>query len=586
MTKLSFAWVVKTFKSLTPGNYFEEVLFTWMQVGGFTLPIAFRFDQLTAVMCLIITGIGTLIHLYSVSYMAEDESKPRFFSYLNLFLFSMLVLVLGANLPVLFIGWEGVGLCSYLLIGFWHTNGAYADAGKKAFIVNRIGDAGVLLAVFLLIQHFNTLDFLGLQQAVKLAGNQEELMSLIALGLFVGATGKSAQFPLFVWLPDAMAGPTPVSALIHAATMVTAGVYLMARMSFLFSMAPAVLALVGVIAIVTALIAALTALVQNDIKKVLAYSTVSQLGFMFLAASAGAYWVAIFHVMTHAFFKACLFLGAGSVIHGCHHEQDMREMGGLWKKMPVTFATYLISTLAIAGIFPLAGYHSKHAIIAALESSSNPHLGAFGHWIVVLASCTAFLTAFYMMRSVMMTFFGSYRGHAHPHESPPAMTFPLVVLAGLACVGGVYLEGWLPEYLKDVLSIAHHGGHHESIAESLMHSWIGFAGVGLAVVLYGVAKSVPAKCYSLVPAASKVLQGKFYLDEIYHLLIVAPLARFSQFCFRGVDQNVIDMSVNGTAWMVDLNGEMLRRTHSGSIRDYAMLMTVGTVCLVVFCLLM
>ena len=353
----SFIYVVFAFQALPESAALEQTLFTWFQSGGLTVDFTFRFDQLTAVMCLVVTGIGSLIHLYSTGYMAEDESRPRFFAYLNLFMFSMLLLVLGGNLLVLFVGWEGVGLCSYLLIGFWFKNLSFAAAGRKAFVVNRIGDAGFLLAIFLLFQYFGTIDFAELALLITQQSTVVAVpFTLIAICLFVGAAGKSAQIPLFVWLPDAMAGPTPVSALIHAATMVTAGVYMLARLNYLFVLAPVAMAVVTIVALLTAFVAATTAVAQYDIKKVLAYSTVSQLGFMFLAASTGAFWVAIFHVVTHAFFKACLFLGAGSVIHGCHHEQDMRQMGGLRKLMPVTFRTYLISTIAIAGIFPLAGY--------------------------------------------------------------------------------------------------------------------------------------------------------------------------------------------------------------------------------------
>ncbi|MCB0340230.1 MAG: NADH-quinone oxidoreductase subunit L, partial [Bdellovibrionales bacterium] len=432
----------------------EDKLFEWFSVGGLQVDFLFRLDHLSAVMCLVVTGVGTLIHLYSIGYMAEDESRHRFFSYLNLFMFSMLLLVLGGNLLILFIGWEGVGLCSYLLIGFWFKNVAYAAAGRKAFVVNRIGDAGFLLAIFLCFYAFQSVDFVAMKAAVAACENLPlyiPLFTTIAICLFIGATGKSAQIPLFVWLPDAMAGPTPVSALIHAATMVTAGVYMLARTHFIFSLAPLAGAIVIGIAVLTAFVAATTALTQFDIKKVLAYSTVSQLGFMFMAAGAGAYWVAIFHVVTHAFFKACLFLGAGSVIHGCHHEQDMRQMGGLRKLMPITFWTYLISTLAIAGIAPFAGYYSKHAILSALGGVSNPYLTGYVSGLVLLANITAFLTAFYMTRSVAMTFFGEYRGHAHPHESPWLMTLPLVILAGLATVFAWAWGSPFFHYLEEVL---------------------------------------------------------------------------------------------------------------------------------------
>lgn len=591
----------------------ETKLFNWLTFGMdvesgagilnkiVNIDFAFRFDHLTAVMCLVVTGIGTLIHLYSTAYMAEDEGRHRFFSYLNLFLFAMLLLVLGANLLVLFVGWEGVGLCSYLLIGFWFKNLNYAAAGRKAFVVNRIGDAGFLVGSFLALKYFGTLDFVQLQQAISpSAVGVVALCTIMALAFFIGATGKSAQVPLFVWLPDAMAGPTPVSALIHAATMVTAGVYLLARMHFVFDLAPFAGAVICVVAILTAFIAAAIAFTQNDIKKVLAYSTVSQLGFMFLAASVGAYWVALFHVVTHAFFKACLFLGAGSVIHGCHHEQDMRHMGGLMSKMPVTFLTYLISTLAIAGIYPFAGYQSKHAILAALEHANNPYLGEAMHWVLILAKTTAFFTAFYMARSLAMTFFGSYRGHAHPHESPWQMTVPLVVLAGLACVGGVYLEHGLPNYLTPVFGEgilaaagAHGGGHpvggHDggsSIVESLISSWVGLAGVIAAIVIYTSISWLPGRVYKLLGPISKLSKNKFFFDEIYGALIVKPLEFFSFVLWKGADQGLIDGLVNGTGAVVEMGGELSRGATTGQIRHYALLMALGVVVILVPVVLM
>ena len=472
-----------------PGVPLEYSLGTWMAVGDFGLDFLFRFDQLTMVMCLVVTGVGSLIHLYSIGYMAEDEGRHRFFAYLNLFLSAMLVLVLGASLPIVFIGWEGVGLCSYLLIGFWFTNTDFAAAGKKAFVVNRIGDVGFLLAMFILFYQVGSLDFQDLEAAGLI---DPKLLTLAVGALFLGATGKSAQIPLFVWLPDAMAGPTPVSALIHAATMVTAGVYLLARTYFFVELVPGIQLIIAVVAILTAFIAATTALVQNDIKKVLAYSTVSQLGFMFVAISVGAYWVAIFHVLTHAFFKACLFLGAGSVIHGCHHEQDMRRMGGLASKMPVTFFTYLISTLAIAGIAPLAGYYSKHAITAALAGSSAAWVAQWGAIAGVLLQLTAFLTAFYMTRSLVMTFMGSYRGQAHPHESPITMLIPLIVLAALACVGGVYGGEILSTQLGQVLPINYHY-HSEELLSAVAHSWLGILGVVLGFVFFGPLLSFPQR---------------------------------------------------------------------------------------------
>ncbi len=570
----SFAWVVRCFYALPEGGMLEDNLFTWFSSGNLHVDFLFRFDQLTAVMCLVITGIGSLIHLYSIEYMGHDESPHRFFSYLNLFMFSMLLLVLGGNLLVLFVGWEGVGLCSYLLIGFWFKNAAYAAAGRKAFVVNRIGDAGFLLGIFLLFWNLGTVDFVALKQAAANTAVSAEFYAIVAACLFVGAAGKSAQIPLFVWLPDAMAGPTPVSALIHAATMVTAGVYMMARGHFIFTAAPETMVVISFIALATAFIAAATAITQNDIKKVLAYSTVSQLGFMFMAASAGAYWVAIFHVITHAFFKACLFLGAGSVIHGCHHEQDMRHMGGLLTKMPITAVTYGISVLAIAGIFPFAGYQSKHAILAALEHHPFAHHYAEAFYLV--ASITAFLTAFYMTRSFAMTFLGKYHGHAHPHESPWKMTLPLIVLALLAVGGGVWLNDALPHYLSSVLP--HEAGHHaETIVEALLHSWVGFLGVALGLLLYTQLVSVPGKVYRAVLPLSTLSLNKFYFDEIYGALIVRPLEKIASLLWKVFDQGIIDGMVNGTAALVDVNGEIVRVTQTGQIRHYALFMFIATV---------
>jgi len=563
----------------------ESSLFQWFAAGGFAVDFVFRFDTLTAVMCLVVTGIGSLIHLYSIGYMAEDISSPRFFSYLNLFMFSMLLLVLGGNLLVLFVGWEGVGLCSYLLIGFWHKNIAFAGAGRKAFVVNRIGDAAFLVALFLLIQHFGTVDFRELESVISLMDGGVALLTVVALCLFIGATGKSAQIPLFVWLPDAMAGPTPVSALIHAATMVTAGVYLTARMHFLFDLAPYALCIVVCIAVLTAFVAATIALVQNDIKKVLAYSTVSQLGFMFVAAGSGAYWVAVFHLVTHAFFKACLFLGAGSVIHGCHHEQDMRKMGGLIKYMPWTAATYAISTLAIAGIFPLSGYFSKHHIIEALS-----HAGANNEYLVdyigvfsTMMKLAAIMTAFYVTRSFAMTFLGKYRGHAHPHESPASMVFPLVVLASLAMTGGVF-NGWisLQDWLGHTIPVGESHGGGESILAALSHSWPGFLGVGLALIFYTSLQEAPARISRMIPPFTKLLEGKYFFDEIYRVLFVRPLEVIARTLWKFVDQGVIDGSVNGTAAVVDVSGEVVRNTESGQLRFYGLLMLVGTVFLICF----
>ncbi|NDC36785.1 MAG: NADH-quinone oxidoreductase subunit L [Proteobacteria bacterium] len=583
---LSFGCVISAFRTLGD-RVFEDNLFLWFSTGDLSVDFTLRFDHLTSVMCLVVTGIGTLIHLYSVGYMHEDESRPRFFSYLNLFMFSMLLLITGANLLVMFVGWEGVGLCSYLLIGFWFKNSAYAAAGRKAFVVNRIGDLGFLLGIFLLYREFGTVDFVELSQAIlgqtsvsSIPGfTMGAFCTLVAGCLFIGATGKSAQIPLFA---------TPVSALIHAATMVTAGVYMIARLNILFAAAPLTAAVIVGLAVLTALIAAAVALTQNDIKKVLAYSTVSQLGFMFIAAGAGAYWVAVFHLVTHAFFKACLFLTAGSVIHGCHHEQDMRKMGGLRRYMPITTATYAISTLAIAGIFPFAGYQSKHAILGALAVSPNSYLIPYVNSLYLLASLTAFMTAFYMTRSFAMTFLGNYRGHGHPHESPLTMTVPLIVLALLSAVGGLVLGGAVGEglslqhYLSAVVPMGELH-HHETVLESLLGSWVGFLGVGLAILLYTSLNQVPAIVYRAFLPLSKLSEGKFFFDEIYARILVRPLERAASFLWRFFDQSVVDGSVNGTAAVIDISGEVVRGLHTGQVRQYAFFMFLGTVLLILLC---
>ncbi len=586
---LAFVLVVSLFNDLSAGNIIEVTLFDWFSVDDLSVPFALRLDALSAVMCLVVTGVGSLIHLYSTDYMAEDPAKHRFFAYLNLFMFSMLLLVLGANLMVMFVGWEGVGLCSYLLIGFWYKNKEYAAAGMKAFVVNRIGDAGFLIGIFLLYKNCQTLDFVALKHVFA---SHPELVAIafgVSLSLFVGATGKSAQIPLYVWLPDAMAGPTPVSALIHAATMVTAGVYMIARLNFIFTLAPLTMAIICLVAALTAFVAATIAITQFDIKKVLAYSTVSQLGFMFLAASAGAYWVAIFHLATHAFFKACLFLGAGSVIHGCHHEQDMRNMGGLLWKMPVTAATYGISTLAIAGIFPLAGYQSKHAILEALEHMHNPALAGAAHFIPFIASITAGLTAFYMTRSFAMTFLGKYRGHAHPHESPIGMVSVLFCLALLAFFGGLFLNSELQRYLAAVLPV---GEIHEvgtiadqlaHVGEGLMHSWIGLSGVLLGLVLYSGFIPALLELPRKIVEASRITTllrdlslNKYYIDEIYDYFIIKPLSTVAAMLWKPFDQGLIDGMVNGTGYVVTAVGEVVRTTQTGQTRHYAFLMFVST----------
>src|SRR6476646_3981316 len=449
---LSFLWAVKTLNGLSAFSggleeTYKEHYYTWIQSGALNISVDFAIDRLTAVMLMVVTGVGTLIHIYAVGYMAHEGGYYRFFAYLNLFMFFMLILVLGANFLLLFVGWEGVGLCSYLLIGFYFLEKFATDAGNKAFIVNRIGDFGFALAIFLVGFHFNTLDFTTVMTAVKGMPIETSagIFTAISLLLLVGATGKSAQIPLYVWLPDAMAGPTPVSALIHAATMVTAGVYMIARTSQIYLHSPWALDVVAIVGLTTAFVAATIGLAQNDIKKVFAYSTVSQLGYMFVGLGVGAFSAGIFHLIKHAFFKALLFLGAGSVIHALEGEQDMRQMGGLWNKIPRTFATILCAAVAIAGVPPFSGSFSKDAIL----------LAAYEHapWMYWVGVITAGMTAFYVFRAVFLTFFGAYRGHHHPHESPAVMTVPLMALA-LLSLGGGFIN--IPKWLEPMFPLAEH----------------------------------------------------------------------------------------------------------------------------------
>jgi NADH-quinone oxidoreductase subunit L len=578
-------------------------LWSWMPVGALQIDLAFQVDQLSVVMLLVVTGVGSLIHLFSVGYMREDPGYARYFAYLNLFVVFMLVLVLGSNLPVLFIGWEGVGLCSYLLIGFWFTEKANADAGKKAFIMNRVGDFGVLVAMFLLWRELGSLDFVRIAQLAPtelVAGGT--VVTLITLFLFLGCTGKSAQIPLYTWLPDAMAGPTPVSALIHAATMVTAGVYLVARTNVLFAMAPLSSAVVAGIGAVTALFSATIALKQYDIKKVLAYSTVSQLGYMFVGVGSAAYAAGVFHLVTHAFFKALLFLGSGSVIHAMHHAyhathahedaQDMRNMGGLRAHLPWTFWLMTIATFAIAGVPPLSGFFSKDEILAsAFARGAEMPVYYIFYGLCVAA---AFLTAFYMARLMAMTFLGENRTGAeerrHLHEAPWIMTGPLVVLGLLTAVGGAIN---LPTFV---------GGHHwlESWLEPVTAAGAAFARVELphgatelflvgGAVLVGVVGLALGYRLTLgrpIPTAheaaedrgvARVLNRKYYVDELYDAAVVRPLVRLSRVVlWKGVDQGVIDgAAVNGSARLSRGLGWLGSRLQTGQVGVYVVLFLVG-----------
>jgi NADH-quinone oxidoreductase subunit L len=553
-------------------------LFDFISVGKLHIPFAFQVDQLSTLFLLIITGVGFLIHLYSTSYMHEEEAPhfARYFSFLNLFVFSMLLLVLGANFIILFIGWEGVGLCSYLLIGYWFKNLDYGNAAKKAFIMNRIGDLGFLIAVFLMINQFGSATFSEVFD--KASGAKVGVLTAITMLLFVGATGKSAQIPLYTWLPDAMAGPTPVSALIHAATMVTAGIYMIARSHVLYDLTPVTQTVVAVVGLVTALLAATIALKQNDIKKVLAYSTVSQLGYMFLGLGVGAYTGAVFHVMTHAFFKALLFLGAGSVIHAMGGEQDIRKMGGLRKALPSTSITFLLGCIAIAGIPPFSGFFSKDEILTAAFAKSPVYF--------VVGVFTALLTAFYMFRLYAMTFMGGFRGtheqEHHLHESPSAIVIPLWVLAILAVFAGFLgipavmapHAHVLERFLEPVLAGKEGVGGHELSAGT---EW-GLMGASVVLALIGtfVAVGKFSKKPELEDATGfgKVLANKWYVDELYNALIVKPLDLLSQFLVF-IEKNVIDAIVNGVGRSVQYGSRQLRLLQSGQVGGYVLLMVVG-----------
>ena len=562
--------------------------FDFIKAGGLDIQASFLVDQLSALFLLVITGIGSLIHIYSTAYMHEETTPhyARYFAYLNLFVFSMLLLVLGSNFVVMFVGWEGVGLCSYLLIGYWFGNASYNNAAKKAFVMNRIGDLGFLLAIFWMLSQFGSVAYADVFSKASTA--PVAVLTGITILLFVGAMGKSAQIPLYTWLPDAMAGPTPVSALIHAATMVTAGVYMIARSNVLFTLAPISQNLVAIIGISTALLAATIALKQNDIKKVLAYSTVSQLGLMFLALGVGAYTAGVFHVMTHAFFKALLFLGAGSVIHAMHHEQDIMKMGGLRKKLPITHITFLIGCLAIAGIPPFAGFFSKDEILtAALEK--NPVY-------YVLALATSLMTAFYMFRLYFLTFSGKFRGsheqEHHLHESPVPMTLPLIVLAILSVVGGwvgipaVFAENahLLSNFLSPVVASvkpAHPAIHLSHSSELAL-----MGGVLLLILVMIVLASKKFSKENIDTAApsgfSAVLFYKWYVDEIYEAIVVKPINWISSFLSRVVDNRLIDGLVNGVGKGVQFSARQLRLLQSGQVGSYILIMMIAIILFFIF----
>lgn len=562
---------------LSTGKVVHIELFQWITLGSFSVNLAFTLDQLSLLWLLFVTGIGALIHIYSIGYMHGDRNTDRFFAYLNLFIFFMTVLVAGSNLLVMFIGWEGVGLCSYLLIGFWHKNQKFNDAAKKAFTMNRIGDLGFLIGIFTLGYLFNTVDFDTLKLAVSSTLNPEvtTLLGVATFALFIGATGKSAQIPLYTWLPDAMAGPTPVSALIHAATMVTAGIFMITRLNFIFDLTPDIQMVIAIVGAITALFAATIGIIQTDIKKVLAFSTVSQLGLMFLALGLGAYHVAVFHVITHAFFKACLFLGSGSVIHAMGGEQDMRRMGGLKSKMVITFATFAIATVAIAGIPPLSGFFSKDEImIAAFENNKV---------LWVIAALASLLTAFYMFRVLFLTFFKDFRGtneqKQHVHESPKTMTIPLIILAVLAAIGGIINlpgNGWLNHYLTPILPQLAGVEHHltgESYILMGVSTLIAVIGLLIAYVKYMKKNEVPLED-DQITGFSKVLYKKYYIDEIYSTLFVKLLYILANFSEKYIESGIRTFlkSIGG---FITLLSAPARKLQSGSLGLYLFFFVLG-----------
>ncbi len=581
---------VNTWRNAGEAGTYTHQLFDWISVGDFNLSFSFLLDPLSAIMLLIVTGIGFLIHLYSYSYMAHDEGFGKFFSYLNLFVFFMLLLVLGSNYLIMFIGWEGVGLCSYLLIGFWYKNVDYSSAAKKAFVMNRIGDLGFLIAVFAIIATFGSLEFGSVLPAAAQLPMGDTALLLITLMLFVAATGKSAQLPLFTWLPDAMAGPTPVSALIHAATMVTAGIYMIARSNVMFTLSPITMQVIAVVGLATALLAAFIAITQNDIKKVLAYSTVSQLGYMFLGLGVGAFTGAFFHVLTHAFFKALLFLGAGSVIHAMSNEQDMRLMGGLKKKLPITYITMLIGTIAIAGIPPLSGFFSKDEILAYAFFASPVF------WI--LGFIGALCTAFYMFRLLSLTFFGTFRGTEeqkhHLHESPWQMTLPLIVLAVLAAIGGflnipaaLHGSSWLAQFLSPVFADTQalaQPFHLDHTTEYILMAASALGAIAMAIFAFNkYGRSLHTFKEGAAPGLLyKLSYHKFYVDELYHALVVKPLDGASRFFYTVIDRSGIDRIVHAVGDFFIVSGRGIRQIQNGHVGFYIFMMVVGVVAIMLY----
>ncbi len=584
---LAFAitlWGFTRLLAMPSGAALEVTLWPWIAAGPFHTEIALRFDALSAVMTLIVSGVGAVIHLYSVGYMAHDEDYARYFAYMNLFALSMLVLVLADNLLLMFVGWEGVGLCSYLLIAFWYDNAQFAYNGRKAFVVNRVGDAGFVLGILTILSALAahgvwTLNFAELQAHRAMLAPVATMAGLL---LLLGATGKSAQIPLYVWLPDAMVGPTPVSALIHAATMVTAGVYMIARLHFLYTLTPDAMYVVAVIGTVTAFFAATVAVVQSDIKRVLAYSTISQLGYMFMGVGVGAFAAGIFHVMTHAFFKGLLFLCAGSIIHALEGEQDMNRMGALWRRMPITYATMLAATLAISAVPGFSGYFSKDLILERTFDAGDQ-----GLWLIGII--TASLTAFYMFRLLFLTFHGTSRvaPDKHVHESPPVMTVPLIILGVLSVVGG-WIEmpdGWLwggafTHFLEPVFGpfrthAAPGAGAGAIGIVAMLATFIGFA---LAYILYIQAPALPGRIAAGASAFYQLLVRKYYVDELYNLVFARFLFWGSENVLnRGVDHGLIDGIVDGTGLGVEESGEIARRSETGNVQVYAFVYLLGAV---------
>lgn len=596
----SFVLSVMTFQAfLAAGSQPVIVpLFDWISVGDLNIPFSFQIDQLSLLMLMIITGVGSLIHIYSIGYMHHDEGFGKFFAYLNLFLFFMLLLVLGSNYVIMFIGWEGVGLCSYLLIGFWNKNTNYNNAARKAFIMNRVGDLGFLLGIFTIISTFGSVEYLEVFSQATDFEIGDPVIITITLFLFIGAMGKSAQIPLYTWLPDAMAGPTPVSALIHAATMVTAGIYMVIRSNVLYSLAPSTLEIVGIIGAATALFSASIGLLQNDIKKVLAYSTVSQLGYMFMGLGAMAYSASMFHVITHAFFKALLFLGAGSVIHAMSDEQDIRSMGGLRKKLPITFLTFLIATIAISGIPPFAGFFSKDEILA--------HVFEHNKLLWVIGVLGSLMTSFYMFRLLFLTFFGTFRGtheqEHHLHESPASMTIPLVILAILSALGGFIgvpeaLHGthYLAEFMSPLYDASRMVNPEAFLPTELSHSEeyllmgvsvaVALVSAVVAYVMYVQKASVPAPDSQPKSALQGLVYNKYYVDELYDNVFVKPIKTLSNILYS-FGEFFIDLIVNAFVRLTQFLAGLLRKTQTGSTGDYVFAMVLGIVVILFWKLLL